>query len=145
VSGDIAVFAANVNDMTIEGNQIDSPYGATILTMAPGNVSNLNFVRNVVAQMNTIAPAGLSGAVTVTNLNFSDNIFKLLNQPIGVYFPSTAILVRCRFDGTVFYDTAATPFAFSGATAGTDSVVSNNIAKGSNLGGSVVTSVGNAF
>ncbi|NVN91285.1 MAG: right-handed parallel beta-helix repeat-containing protein [Desulfuromonadales bacterium] len=139
----IPLFVSTANNMVISGNTIQSPFGAPILTFPSGNLSNLVFTDNTIDQNNTIVFNNASS--TITNLNFSRNTFKSLSQAVGVFFQNVT-LVRAVISNNIFYDTANTPLHFDvSITAGADSIVSNNIAKGTWLGGKSFTNVGNYF
>jgi hypothetical protein len=98
--GGFLTWAANVNAMTLTNNQMGIRHGGAAMTIPTGNLSDIIFTGNVVENMNTLQAANASG--TVTNLNISGNVFKALNQSIGIYTPSSATLVRVIINGNKF-------------------------------------------
>jgi len=143
LTGRFNTFIANADNIVAENNNVGLAYGGVLMTIPKGNVSNLAFRGNTVDNTNTVNLANEFS--TATNLDFSGNTFKSLNQSIGLFTPSTATLVKCVISSNHFLDTTKTPIALSGAKAGPDTVVSHNIAKGSNGIGSTLTQVGNSF
>lgn len=143
LTGGFTNFITNANNLRADNNDIGLAFGGALMTFPSGNLSGVLFRGNTVDNMNTLQIANASG--TITNFDFSNDVFKALNQSEGIVTPSSATLVGTRICGDVFWDTAKIPIALGGAAAASDSIVCNNVAVGSALGSSAVTATGNSF
>lgn len=143
LTGGFTNFITNASNIVAENNGLGLAFGAAVMTFPAGAISHVIFRHNVVDNMNTLQIANASS--TVTDVDISGNVFKALNQTDGIFTPGTATLVRVNISGNHFWDTSKVPIALTGATATSDTIISDNIAVGSVVGSSGATISGNSF